>query len=51
MKPEQLKDNVIKAEVYAEGYAKGFKEGYIACANNVALQLEKEDKESKKEEK
>lgn len=43
MKPEQLKEDVIRAEGYAQGYGEGFKVGYLTCANKVAKQLQEEE--------
>jgi len=41
---DELKENVLKAE----GYAEGFRAGYISCAKKVAEDLAKEQKEVEK---
>lgn len=41
MKKEQLQENVIRAE----GYAEGFRAGFIACAKQIAAEMAKEEKE------
>lgn len=45
MNPNELRDNVLRSE----GYAEGFKAGYASCAKFMAIELSKEQKE--KEEK
>jgi len=40
MNLNQLKEDVLRAE----GYAEGFRAGYISCAQKVANELEKEKK-------
>lgn len=46
MKIEQLKEDVIRAE----GYAEGFRAGYLACAQKIANDLAKEEKDKKETE-
>ena len=41
MRVEQLKEDVLRAE----GYAEGFRAGYISCAQKVANELAKEEKD------
>ena len=40
MSPEQLRDDVLRAE----GYAKGFLDGYVSLANRISADLAKENK-------
>lgn len=40
MKAEQLKEDVLRAE----GYAEGFRAGYLSCAKKIANQLDQEEK-------
>lgn len=46
MNKEQLKENVIRSE----GFSEGFKAGYLACANHIAIEMQKEEQEKKKKE-
>lgn len=45
MNPNDLRDNVIRSE----GYAQGFKDGYATCAKHVSDQMIKDLKTAEKE--
>lgn len=47
MDANKLKEWVLRAE----GFSVGFREGYLACAKDVAKDLEKENKEAEESKK